>query len=79
MDGKVLTDRKKVRAVRRIQEWEKFEENCRKLKELEKRKQKDLQNKEEERREDKKKESDWDCFELRTSLKWVDLPSSPPN
>ena len=38
VDGKILTDRKKVRTVRRIQEWEKFEENCLRLKELEKRK-----------------------------------------
>ena len=58
VDGKILTDRKKVRAVRRIQEWEKFEENCRKLKELEKRKQRDLQNKEEERRKNKENKSE---------------------
>ena len=38
VDGKILTNGKKVRTVRRIQEWEKFEENCLRLKELEKRK-----------------------------------------
>ena len=34
VDGKILTDRKKVRTFRRIQEWEKLEENCLRLKEL---------------------------------------------
>ena len=39
VDGKILTDRKKRRTIRRIQEWEKFEENCIKFKDIERRKQ----------------------------------------
>ena len=50
VDGKILTDRKKVRTVRRIQEWEKFEENCLRLKVLERKKNMNFQYKEEGRR-----------------------------
>ena len=57
VDGKILTDRKKVKTVRRIQEWEKFEENCLRLKELEKRKNMNYQYKDEGRRTNTKKES----------------------
>ena len=44
VDGKILTDRKKRRTVRRIQEWEKFEENCIKFKESERRKQMNVED-----------------------------------
>ena len=57
VDGKILTDRKKVRTVRRIQEWEKFEENCQRLKELERRKNMNFECKDEGRRTNREKES----------------------
>ena len=57
VDGKILTNGKKVRTVRRIQEWEKFEENCLRLKELERRKTMNFQYKDEGRRTNTKKES----------------------
>ena len=50
VDGKILTDGKKVRTVRRIQEWEKFEENCLRLKDLEIRKNMNCQYEDEGRR-----------------------------
>ena len=57
VDGKILTDRKKVRTFRRIQEWEKLEENCLRLKELEKRKNMNYQYKDDGRRTHGVKES----------------------
>ena len=56
-DGEVLTDRKKRRTIRRIQEWEKFEENCLRFKENERRKRRNCEDGEIQRnsKEDQRK------------------------
>ena len=77
VDGKILTDRKKRRTIRRIQEWEKFEENCIRFKENERRKQNNCDDvtrqrntRQDQRTKGKDKLSCFDSPEMKENISW---------